>query len=214
MKQFAAIIFDMDGVLVNSEPLHDKAWETLFAELDIAHNHGVVFADYVGRSDRVLLRDLIARHGLPHTADELIQRKLRHLLALLRQHRVEFRELRDLLPALAARYRLAVATSAPHVAIDVVMEVTGFRPHFQALVSRDDVRAGKPDPGVYLLAAQRLGVATSDCCAIEDSPAGIEAAKAAGMTCVALATSLPAARLAGADQIGRDHAALRQLLLP
>ena len=214
MKKFSAIIFDMDGVLVDSEPLHDKAWKTLFAELDIAHNHGVVFADYIGRSDRVLLRDLIARHQLPHGDDELIQRKLRHLLRLLREHRIEFSKLHDLLPALARRYKLAVATSAPHAAIDVVMEVTGFRPHFQTLVSRDDVHAGKPDPGVYLLAARRLGVAPSECCAIEDSPAGIEAAKAAGMTCIAMATSLPTSKLSRADHIFHDHAELRPHLLP
>jgi HAD superfamily hydrolase (TIGR01549 family) len=214
MKNFSAIIFDMDGVLVNSEPVHDRAWRALFTELNLAHNHGIVFADYIGRSDRMLLRDLIERHKLTYSTDELIQRKLRHLLKMLRDHRIEFQDLNKILPVLASRYKLAVATSAPHVAIDVVMEVTGFRHYFQTLVSRDDVAAGKPDPGVYLLAAKRLGVAAADCCAIEDSPAGIEAAKAAGMTCIALATSLPVAKLGQADRVVRNHAELRELLLP
>jgi HAD superfamily hydrolase (TIGR01549 family) len=214
MKNFSAIIFDMDGVLVNSEPVHDRAWRALFTELNLAHNHGIVFADYIGRSDRMLLRDLIERHKLTYSTDELIQRKLRHLLKMLRDHRIEFQDLNKILPVLASRYKLAVATSAPHVAIDVVMEVTGFRHYFQTLVSRDDVAAGKPDPGVYLLAAKRLGVAAADCCAIEDSPAGIEAAKAAGMTCIALVTSLPVAKLGQADRVVRNHAELRELLLP
>jgi HAD superfamily hydrolase (TIGR01549 family) len=214
MKNFSAVIFDMDGVLVNSEPVHDRAWRALFTELNLAHNHGIVFADYIGRSDRMLLRDLIERHKLTYSTDELIQRKLRHLLKMLRDHRIEFQDLNKILPVLASRYKLAVATSAPHVAIDVVMEVTGFRHYFQTLVSRDDVAAGKPDPGVYLLAAKRLGVAAADCCAIEDSPAGIEAAKAAGMTCIALATSLPVAKLGQADRVVRNHAELRELLLP
>lgn len=214
MKQFSAIIFDMDGVLVNSEPLHDKAWNTLFAELGHAHDHGIVFTDYVGRSDRVLLRDLIARHQLPHTTDELIQRKLHHLLKLLREHQIEFRDLRDLLPQLAARYKLGLATSAPHIAVDVVMEVTGLRSYFQAIVGREDVQIAKPDPAVYVTAAQRLGVAPVDCCAIEDTPVGIESAKAAGMTVIGLATSLPVVKLSRADHLAHNHAELRLLLLP
>jgi HAD superfamily hydrolase (TIGR01509 family) len=214
MKKFDAIIFDMDGVLVNSEPLHDKAWNLLFAELGHAHDHGIVFTDYVGRSDRVLLRDLIGRHQLPHSTDELIQRKLRHLLKLLREHEIEFRDLRDLLPQLAKRHQLGLATSAPHIAVDVVMEVTGLRPYFQAVVGREDVAVAKPDPAVYLTAAQRLGVAPSNCCAIEDTPVGIESAKAAGMTAIGLTTSLPAEKLNRADHIAHNHAELRRLLLP
>ena len=214
MKTFSAIIFDMDGVLVDTEPLHDQAWQALFAELGHAYDHGIVFNDYIGRSDRILLRDLIARHQLPHTADELIQRKLRHLLKLLRLHRIEFRGLNDLLPPLAARYKLGIATSAMHVAIDVVMEVTGLRPHFQAIVGREDVQTAKPAPDVYLAVATRLGVAPSDCCAIEDSPAGIEAAKAAGMTVIGLTTSLPPEKLSRADHIARSHSEIGQFLLP
>ncbi len=213
MKTFQAVIFDMDGVLVNSEPLHDKAWTLLFAELGHAHDHGIVFTDYVGRSDRVLLRDLIARHRLPHTTDELIQRKLRHLLKLLREHHIEFDGLRDLLPSLARRYKLGLATSAPHVAVDVVMEVTGLRSYFQAIVGREDVAAAKPDPAVYLTAARRLGVAPSLCCAIEDTAVGIESAAAAGMTVIGLTTSLPAEKLCRADHIVHNHHELCRFLL-
>jgi HAD superfamily hydrolase (TIGR01509 family) len=214
LRPFRAIVFDMDGVLVDSEPLHDQAWNNLFAELNLAHHHGIIFTDYVGRSDRVLLRDLIARHQLPHDVDELIQRKLHHLLQLLRQHQIEFRDLRDLLPSLAQRYRLAIATSAPHIAVDVVMEVTGLRPLFQAIVGREDVTHAKPDPEVYATAAARLGVAPAECWAIEDTPVGIESAKAAGLTVIGLTTSLPADKLHRADHIVPNHAALRPLLLP
>ncbi len=213
MKHFSAIIFDMDGVLVDSEPVHDCAWQALFAELNLAHNHGIVFADYIGRSDRVLLRDLIARHQLTHSIDDLIQRKLHHLLKLLRAHRIEFRELHDLLPALAKHYKLGIATSAPRIAIDVVMEVTGLRPHFQAIVGREDVQHAKPQPEVYLTAAARLGISPADCCAIEDTPVGIEAAKAAGMTVIGLTTSLPAAKLDRADHIAHHHIELQQFFL-
>jgi len=214
MSRFPAVIFDMDGVLVDSERLHDQAWETLFAELNLADKHGIVFTEYIGRSDRVLLRDLIARHQLTQPIDDLIRRKLHHLLALLRKHRIEFHDLNDLLPELARRCKLGIATSAPHAAVDVVMEVTGLRRYFQTIVSREDVVAAKPAPDVYLTAAQRLGVAPSQCCAIEDTPVGIEAAKAAGMTAIGLTTSLPASKLKQADHIAHSHADLRRLLLP
>jgi beta-phosphoglucomutase-like phosphatase (HAD superfamily) len=80
VKKFSAIIFDMDGVIVDSEPLHQKAFETLFEELGKKHDHGIVFHEYYGRSDGALLRDFIARHKVPCELEDLTQRKLKYFL--------------------------------------------------------------------------------------------------------------------------------------
>src|SRR5260221_12293015 len=195
MKNFSAIIFDMDGVLVDSEPLHQRAFEALFAELGRKHDHGIVFSDYYGRSDKALLRDFIDKHNIPHELEDLTQRKLKYFLQYLREHRPIFKELHQLIPDLAARYKLAVASSNFHCIIDVVLEISGLRPHFSAIVGQEDLRFVKPDPEVYFTAAKRLGVRPSQCCVIEDATLGVQAAKMAGMTCIAITTSLPAETL-------------------
>jgi len=213
VKKYSAIIFDMDGVIVDSEPLHQKAFETLFEELGKKHDHGIVFREYYGRSDGALLRDFIERHKLPHELEELSARKLKYFLGYLRERRPVFQELHVLVPELARRYQLAVATSSNHHVADVVMEISGLGSHFRVIVAREDVRFPKPDPEVYFTTARKLGVRPSTCCVIEDSPHGIQAAKMAGMTCIGLTTSLPPEQLSRADHIARNYEDVRKLLL-
>ncbi|HVM62003.1 MAG TPA: HAD family phosphatase [Verrucomicrobiae bacterium] len=213
MKKFSAIIFDMDGVIVDSEPLHQQAFEALFAELGKKHDHGIVFPEYYGRSDGALLRDFIGKHKLPHEMEDLSARKLKYFLGYLRERRPVFKELHVLVPELAKRYQLAVATSSTHHVADVVMEISGLGPHFRLIVAREDVRFPKPDPEVYFTAARKLGVRPSACCVIEDTSLGVQAAKTAGMTCIGLTTSLPPEKLSHADHIARNYEDVRKLLL-
>ena len=124
-----------------------------------------------------------------------------------------FQELQVLVPELARRYKLAVATSSSHHVADVVMEISGLGPHFNLIVAREDVRFPKPDPEIYFTTAQKLGVRPSSCCVIEDSPHGIQAAKMAGMTCIGLTSSLPPEKLSRADHIARNYEDVRKLLL-
>jgi beta-phosphoglucomutase len=216
MKKFSAIIFDMDGVIVDSEPLHQKAFEALFEELGKKHDHGIVFHEYYGRSDRALLKDFIEKNKLPHELADLGERKLKYFLQYLRERRPIFHELHDLLPDLKKRYKLGVASSSSHRVIDVVMEISGLRPHFDTIVGFEDIRFTKPDPEIYFAAAKRLHVPPSACCVIEDAALGIQAGKMAGMTCIGLTTSLPveALQAARADHIAANHSEIRRLLLP
>jgi HAD superfamily hydrolase (TIGR01509 family) len=213
MTSFRAVIFDMDGVLVDSEPLHNQAWQALFVELGHGHNHGLDFNSYIGVTDRILFRDFQTATGLPVTYDELRPRKFEHLIRFLREKRPVFTELHQLLPDLRQHYRLAVATNSSHRLINIVMEISELRQHFETIVSGEDIRELKPDPEIYLTAAHRLGLPPQTCCAVEDSPTGIRAAQAAGMKCIGLATSLPAGRLTEADWVAQNHADVRRLLL-
>lgn len=203
----------MDGVIVDSEPLHQKAFEALFQELGRKHDHGIVFQEYYGRSDGALLRDFIQRHKLPDELEDLSARKLKYFLGYLRERRPVFQELQVLVPELARRYQLAIATSSSHHVADVVMEISGLGPHFKLVVAREDVRFPKPDPEIYFTTARKLGVRPSACCVIEDSTHGIQAAKMAGMTCIGLTSSLQPDKLSRADHIAQNYEDVRKLLL-
>jgi HAD superfamily hydrolase (TIGR01509 family) len=215
MIHYQAVIFDMDGVLVHSEPLHRQAYERLFAELGRADDHGVVYSDYYGRTDKSLLVDFIARSGQAHDLDGLLRRKQELFLDYLLTHRPVFEELNTLLPELAARCPLAVASSSPHKVIDAVMEITRLRPHFKAIVGFEDFKNAKPDPEIFLTAARRLGAEPKRCVVIEDAVAGVTAAKAAGMTAIGFTTSLPAETLrkAKADFTAENYGDIRNILL-
>ena len=213
MEKFAAIIFDMDGVLIDSEPLHAQAWQALFADIGHAHDHGMTYRDYIGITDTVFLRDFLEKHQRSESPAELHSRKLQHLFRLIRQHRPIYQELHELVPALAQRYQLAVASSSNQEVIDVVLEVAGLTQYFQVTVGGDAVRQHKPDPEVYLTATSKLGLLPGQCCAIEDSPAGIQAAKTAGLTVIGLTTGQTAAQLGHADHIAHDFSDVRKLLI-
>ena len=213
MRPFDAVIFDMDGVIVDSEPLHQKAFEMLFAELGKKHDHGIVFHEYYGRSDKVLLKDFIEKHRVPFELEDLTARKLKYFLRYLREHRPVFKELHSLIPDLAKHYKLAVASSNFRNVIDVVMDISGLRSHFNVIVGYEDIRFTKPDPEIYFTAAKRLGVRPSRCCVIEDAALGVQAAKMAGMTCIGLTSSLPAEKLSRADFIAGNYDDVRRRLL-
>ena len=213
MKKISAVIFDLDGVIVDSEPLHQKAFEDLFAELGRKHDHGIVFSEHVGLSDHSTLRAFLKKTGLQHELEDLNKRKMNYFLRYLRQHRPIFKELHSLIPELARRYQLGVATSSPHQVAEVVMEISGLKSHFQVIIAREDIRFPKPDPEIYFTAARRIGVRPSTCCVIEDSLPGIQAAKMAGMTVVGLTTTHPPEKLKQADLIARTYEDVRKLLL-
>jgi beta-phosphoglucomutase len=172
----------MDGTLVDSEEFHWLSWrDTMAAEGNpITRDQFVV--TFGQRNDSILPRwlgadtmaDRIQRVG---DAKEELYRRLVHEsgLAPLPGAAEWVRRLHQ------ENWRQAVASSAPRANLDVVLEVIGLRAYFQAIVSAEDVTAGKPDPQVFLTAASRLGVPASQCVVVEDAPAGVEAAKRAGM---------------------------------
>lgn len=208
----AAVIFDMDGVIVDSEPLHERAFRHVFGQIGYGDRHGVEFADYYGKSDALLWRDFIARHNPPHSFEELLGWKEKHFTALLEREEPIFEGLPELLSACSARWPVAIASGSRHPTINAVLNLRGLRAHFRAVVSSEDVARGKPAPDVFLRAAELLGVAPAACVVIEDSAAGVQGALAAGMTAIGITNSLPAERLAHAHQVVRSYAEIEALL--
>ncbi|NJN05257.1 MAG: HAD-IA family hydrolase [Rhodobacteraceae bacterium] len=210
----SAIIFDMDGVIVNSEPLHERAFHRVFAEIGYAGNHGVDFPAYYGSSDVHVWRDFIARHQPPHTLDELLGRKERHFAGFIAAEEPIFEGLPELLERCAARWPIGLASGSRHATINSVLALRGLRRHFRAIVSSEDVARGKPAPDIFLRTAELLGIAPAECVVIEDSAAGVTAGRAAGMSVIAITNSLPAEKLAHATHVVSDYSAIEKLLRP
>ncbi len=213
MDRFAAIIFDMDGVIVDSEPRHERAFREIFEEMGYGDNHGMDFAHYYGRSDRALWIDFIEKHKPKWSLEELAAWKQRRFLDIIQKEQPIFEGLPELLDKLALRYKLAVASGSFHPVIDEVLAIKNLRRFFPVVVSVQDVPRGKPAPDVFLRAAKLLGVLPSSCCVIEDAAAGVDGALSAEMAVIAITNSLSAERLSRATRIVRTYAEIERLLL-
>lgn len=212
LKPFTAVIFDMDGVIVDSEPLHERAFLEVWDALGYRDRHGIHFPDYYGRSDRALWLDFIDRHQPPQTLEVLTAWKQDRLIEILRREQPIFDGLPEVVAKCAARWRIAVASGSLHAVIDEVLAMKSLRQHFSAIVSVQDVAHGKPAPDVFLRAAELLARPPAECVVIEDSAAGVTAANAAGMQVIAITNTLAREQLRHATIVVETYAAIEQLL--
>jgi len=208
-----AVVFDMDGLMIDSEPLHKEAWQTTLLrfghEMDEA-----LFARLVGlriSEDAVLLRE---HFRLPTAAETLARQRNALFLASLPGRVQAMPGLRELMTEIGRRgLRRALATSGERRYVETVMRELNLDGVFDATVVAEDVTRGKPWPDVYLLAAQRLGLPPARCMVLEDAPNGVAAAKSAGMQCVAVPNDMTRSLdLSGADAILASLSAVRESL--
>ena len=182
MSRFDAVIFDMDGVIVDSEPIHEMSFLELWQEMGYGDNHGIHFPDFYGRSDRVLWETFIEKHHPPQPIEELLGLREERLVQMLRDKQPIFDGIPTLVRRLAKHLPLAIASGSVHRIINEVLAMRDLRRYFCCTASSEDVANSKPQPDVFLLAAERLNVKPASCCVIEDTVAGVIAGKAAGMT--------------------------------
>jgi beta-phosphoglucomutase family hydrolase len=197
-----SVVFDMDGVLVDNRAFHYRAWRRFAEKHSLPFDEARFTAKLFGHTNPDILRGLF---GYPVEA-ELGERFAAEKEALYRElHRGNVRPARGLVRLLDGLRRdgatLAVATVAPRENLDFVLDETGLRPYFGVLVDVSAVRRGKPDPEIYLKAAELLARPPARCIAVEDSLPGLQSARAAGMKVLAVTTTHAAAELAGADLI-------------
>jgi beta-phosphoglucomutase len=194
-----AVIFDVDGVLVDSYQAHFASWRRLYGELGRDYSEAAFAADFGRRSGDILRRTLGDQltDGQVH---ELDQRKEALYRDLLRKNFVPMDGAVELIDALAADgFWLAVGSSAPLENVELSLEKLGQAAKFSATVAGADVTRGKPDPQVFQLAAERLGASPKSCAVIEDAVHGIEAAQSAGMIGIALVGTATREQLGEAD---------------
>jgi HAD superfamily hydrolase (TIGR01509 family) len=212
MPKPQAVIFDMDGVIVDSESRHEQAFLDTVERIGYGQTHGINFQNYVGRSDRELWQEFLSRHQPGYSAEELLRMKSQRVIEILQRDQPLFEGLPELIEQLAARYRLALASGSDRIIVEAVLDLGGLRRYFPVTVSCNDVARGKPAPDIFLRAAGQLGVPPRDCWVIEDSKPGVAAGRAAGMTVVAITNTHPAEELAEADFVVATYPEIARLL--
>ena len=195
MPTLQALIFDFDGVIANTEPLHFAGLHQTLKEIGITLTESEYYADYLGYDDRGCILAALAanrRPADPATVEQLMTRKAQAYLESVTQHQVIFPGVPDFVREAARSFPLAIASGALRHEIEYILESAGLRTAFAHITSAEDVTRGKPDPQPFLLALKALQqrnprVTPAGCLVIEDSLPGIRGAVAAGMKVLAVA---------------------------
>jgi len=203
----------MDGVIVDSEPRHERAFLEVVRELGYGDNHGFTVTDYIGRTDQDLWAAFVARHKPAQTLPQLLAMKRQRVIEILRRDQPLFEGLVKLVEKLALKYPLAIASGSERLVIQEVLEFEGLRRFFPVVVSGADISRGKPAPDIFLRAADLLGIAPANCWVIEDSKPGVAGGLAAGMRVIAITNTHPAAELAHATHVVSSYEEIGRLLL-
>ena len=220
-----AIIFDFDGILVDSEPLIMRITQQMAAREGWQVSAEEYYRDYLAFDDRGIVEHLYRSHGRPiDTAgrDKLVAWKARTYWEAIREGLPPEPGAVDFVRTVSARYPLAIASGSLRPEIEHLLRKLGLRDRFPVLISAEDTEHGKPDPEIYLRALEALrqlppdpcpdlgqergglgNLEACECLVIEDAPAGIQAAHAAGMKCLSLAHTRPVEGLGAADWVCR-----------
>ena len=203
MRAGPGVIFDFDGVIADSEAVHLRAFQEAFAARGWRLSRDEYYERYLGFSDRDVV-DMIAKgHGTELSAIErhALHESKGRIYAALAASGGLCAGADACVRRLGARFPLAIASGALTHEIVHTLEAAGLRAQFLAIVGADDVVESKPAPEPYLEAARRIGVASAACVAIEDSPWGLESARAAGLRTIGVTYSYPAPKLSMADVV-------------
>ena len=200
MSKVGAVIWDMDGVLVDTAEFHYQSWHETLAEVGIAYDRDT-FRHTFGKNNETILREVMGnRYNLAEALD-IGDRKEARFRELIRGQATLLPGVRGLLEALqAAGIPQAIGSSAPMANIEALAGALDLGPFFGAMVSAAEM-PGKPDPAVFLEAAKRLKVEPAHCVVVEDAIAGVEAAHRAAMRCTAVTNTHPAGALAAAELV-------------
>ncbi len=193
---YSAYIFDMDGTLVNNMWFHIRIWTEFLASIGSPTDEETFSHRTVGKINSEILRDFVRPDLTDAEVAAYSMRKEEIYRDQFRSQLVEIPGLSDFLRKVnAAGMPVALATSAGMDNAEFVLDGLGIAQCFTALVTADEIINGKPDPEIFLKAAEKLGVSPSGCLVFEDSPSGLQAAYRAGMQAVALTTTYPAEKL-------------------
>lgn len=194
-----AVIFDFDGVIADTEPLHYEGLRRTLADIGITLTEPDYYENYLGFDDRGCILEALRVNQRPATGplvQDLMHKKAVAYLASIRDHLVIFPGVREFVEEAAASYPIAIASGALRPEIELILEQAGIRKAFRHITSAEDVTRGKPDPQPFLHAMAGLNqqspasaISPDSCLVIEDSLPGIRAAKSAGMKVLAVANT-------------------------
>ena len=198
-KDIKAIVFDMDGTLVNSEPLHMKAWKSTIEKWQL-HYPNKWYEQWVGQSDWDMSRWIVKQNDLAITPEEFLRQKRELFRMMARRELAAFDGVQAGLQKLRG-IKMGIATSSSRADAIMALTMTHLISKFQVVIASDDVKNFKPHPEAYLNAAEAMEVEATACIAIEDSISGLQSAKSAGMYTIGVANSIGRAQLNQADLV-------------
>jgi beta-phosphoglucomutase-like phosphatase (HAD superfamily) len=207
-----AIIFDFDGIIAHTEPIHLKAFQATLGDYDMEMTEGEYFDKYLAYDDKTFFRELFKDRGIESgelTIDEMMSVKSAHFDNLIIGNIQLLPGVRELIKSVGHKYPLAIGSGALGVEIRQILEHARLEGYFKVIVSADEVERSKPAPDVFIEALSRMNQAFVDsgiiyaenCLVIEDSVSGIEAALSSGMKCLAITNSYPADKLSQAHLV-------------
>lgn len=205
----AALLFDMDGVIVDNHYYHLKAWME-FSKRRGFHLDEAEYKKHInGRTIAATMGHFFPDVKDPYKIMAMGNEKEEIYRGLYRAHQKPLKGLVGFLEAvIGAGISVGVGSSAPPANITFTLDGLGLRKYFKAIVNGSEVKKGKPDPEVYLKLAEKLGAKASDCIVLEDALAGIEAGKSAGAKVIGLATTHPAHEISHSDLVVNDFSSL------
>lgn len=196
-----AVIFDLDGVLIDSSKEHYLAWKRLFKEKGILINKQI-FKEIFGMGNKEILGKILKRELSEKELEEFSDLKEKYYRQYMRGKSIRpMLGMKALLENLKQRFKMSIATSTPRENLNLILEKLKIKEYFEALATGDEVAKGKPNPDIFLLAAKKLGEEPQRCVVVEDALSGVEAAKRAGMKCIAITTTRKRNELEKADYI-------------
>jgi len=198
--KYKGIIFDLDGTLVDSEPLHMEAWLQVLATYDLHFDHDW-FEQWIGKSDRFLAEAVVRDHQLRVPVRSLQQTKGATYHQMAAERASFFPKVEEYMVQLKEILKLGIATNSSAADTRAVFSRLPLPDYVLTIVTADDVPMLKPAPDMYQLAAERIGLDVGEGVAIEDSPAGVQSAKSAGLFTLAVPQSQPAEKLQHADRV-------------
>ncbi len=182
-----AVIFDMDGVLIDSEPFHLVVNEKIFADLGINLSEDE-YLSYIGTTHKDMWNTIKKRHNLPQSVPELVNMQVSGNIDYIKNEEIEPIKIKGVTNLLSTitreNIRTGIASSSPTEVIELVINKLGISDYFSAIVGGEEIKKGKPSPEIFLKAAKRLDSKPPNCVVIEDSKNGVLAAKAAEMKCI------------------------------
>lgn len=183
-----SIIFDMDGVILDSEPLHCQAWRETYREIGIEITPEYYFAKICGQHGKVSTSIVLNEFNINADPEELIEKKERLFCEKVKNsNTAPFPSVVKLIEKLRKfNYPLGLASSTSFIGVDAILNKVGVKEHFSAIHAGEAVDRGKPHPDIYLKTAKMLHAEPEDCIVIEDSPSGVLSAKKAGMKVIGL----------------------------
>ena len=209
-----AVLFDFDGVIVNSEPLHFWAFHEVLKHEGIEITEAEYYQELIGFDDKGAFKHIFQKHGMeldPKTFLRVMTLKSERMMELIQARKYHaLPGVEEFIRALWWRYPLAICSGALREEIEAMLEGISLRDCFKVIVAAEDVTVGKPDPSGYLMCARQLGAKVkrdlkpADCLIVEDAPTVIRSVRAVGFPVIGVATSYPPEKLSEANYVVRD----------